>query len=197
MMKLHEYSWRHVGLLPLAAAWFLVAHPYFVGPCILALGAVLFVSGELLRVWATGHLRKTEVLTIRGPYRYLRDPMYLGTLMIATGLLLAGGDWILLAVFLAIFGLYYMPRKQRREGRRLLKKFGTDYAQYAVSVNSLVPRLTPYEGSTGGKFSFQQVIKNNEHQTALSLLIAVAALALKLLWPHPWITLPGSIARYL
>jgi protein-S-isoprenylcysteine O-methyltransferase Ste14 len=197
MMKLHEYSWRHVALLPLAAAWFLVAHPYMEPHWVLAVGAVLFVAGELLRVWATGHLRKDEVLTISGPYRYLRNPMYLGTLLIVTGLLAAGGDGVLLAVFLAMFCLYYIPRKERREGRRLLKKFGMDYAQYVVSVSSLVPCLKPYEVAGAARFSFQQVLRNNEHQTALSLLVAVAVLVLKLMWPHPWGALPTSLLEYL
>jgi protein-S-isoprenylcysteine O-methyltransferase Ste14 len=197
MMKPYEYSWRHGVLFLLALAWAVVTHPHLVAPCVLAIGGILFVSGETLRVWATGHLRKTEVLTISGPYRHMRDPMYLGTLLIVTGLMLAGGDLVLLLAFLVIFGLYYIPRKQRREGRRLLKRFGMDYAQYVVSVNSLVPRLKPYEGANAVRFSFQQVIRNNEHQTALSLLIAVAVLVLKYFWSHPWITLPPSILRYL
>lgn len=197
MMKLHEYSWRHVALLPLAAAWFLVTHPYTEPHWVLVVGAVLFVAGELLRVWATGHLRKDEVLTISGPYRHLRNPMYLGTLLIVTGLLAAGGDGMLWIVFLAVFCLYYIPRKERREGKRLLRKFGMDYAQYVVSVSSLVPRLKPYEAAAAARFSFQQVLRNNEHQTALSLLVAVAVLVLKLVWPHPWVGLPASLLEYL
>lgn len=197
MMKLHEYSWRHVALLPLAAAWFLVSHPYMEPHWILAVGAVLFVAGEVLRVWATGHLRKDEVLTISGPYRYVRNPMYLGTLLIVTGLFVAGGDDMLLGVSLAVFFLYYIPRKERREGRRLLKRFGMDYAQYVVSVSSLVPRLKPYGVADRARFSFQQVLRNNEHQTALSLMVAVAVLVLKLVWLHPWVALPTPVLEYL
>jgi len=197
MMKLHEYSWRHVALLPPVAAWFLVTHPYMEPHWVLVVGAALFVSGELLRVWATGHLRKDEVLTIGGPYRHMRNPMYLGTLLIVTGLFLAGGDHLLLAFFLAVFCLYYIPRKERREGRRLLRNFGMDYAKYLVAVNSLVPRLKPYEAAGAARFSFQQVLKNNEHQTALSLLIAVAMLMVKLIWPHPWLRLPPWLLAHL
>jgi protein-S-isoprenylcysteine O-methyltransferase Ste14 len=197
MMKLRESSWRHLVLLPLATIWFLFSHPYTEPPWVLAAGAVLFVVGESLRIWATGYLQKDEVLTIGGPYLYVRNPMYVGTLLIGVGLLAAGGDRILLGVFLAIFFLYYIPRKERREGRRLLKKFGMDYAQYVVSVSPLVPRLKPYEVSEPARFSFRQVVKNNEHQAALSLLIAVALLVLKLVWSGPWVAQPGSFLGHL
>jgi protein-S-isoprenylcysteine O-methyltransferase Ste14 len=196
MMKLHEYSWRHAALLPPTAAWFLFCHPYMEPTGVLVTGAVLFVSGEALRVWATGHLRKNEVLTIGGPYRYVRNPMYLGTLLIVTGLCLAGGDHVILAAFLAIFCLNYIPRKERREGQRLLKKFGMGYAQYVVSVGSLVPRLKPYETPGAVRFSFRQALANNEHQTALSLLIAVAGLVVKLVYAHPWVHLPPWLAEH-
>ncbi len=197
MMKPWEYSWRHLVLLPLAVAWFITIDPRRVAPWALVVCAVMFVAGELIRVWATGHLRKDEVLTVSGPYRYVRNPMYVGTLLIATSLMLAGGQHVLLIVFLAIFFLYYMPRKQRREGRRLLRNFGMDYAKYVVGVNSLVPMLKPYAGGSSEKFSLRQAIRNNEHQAALSLMLAVGALVIKLFWGRPWMFLPEWVMRYL
>lgn len=197
MMKPWEYSWRHLVLLPLAVAWFIAANPRQVAAPVLVISAILFVTGELIRIWATGHLRKDEVLTVSGPYLYVRNPMYLGTLLIVTGLMLAASQRVLMGIFLAFFCIYYMPRKQRREGQRLLKKYGMDYARYVVSVNSLVPSLKPYESGNRNRFSLRQVIRNNEHQTALSLMIAVAALLVKLLWARPWMTLPDSVMRYL
>lgn len=197
MMTLHESSWRHLVLLPLATVWFLFCHPYTEPPWVLAAGSALFVLGEALRVWATGYLHKDEILTIGGPYLYVRNPMYLGTLLIGTGLFAAGGDRILLALFLVIFFLYYIPRKERREGRRLLRKFGMDYARYVVSVSSLVPRIRPYRVAEPSRFNLSQIFTNNEHEALLSLLAAVLILLLKLFWLGPWITLPGSIGRYI
>jgi len=197
MMTLRESSWRHLVLLPLATVWFLFCHPYTVPHWVLASGAALFVVGEGLRIWATGYLHKDEILTIGGPYLYVRNPMYVGTLLIGVGLLAAGGDRILLGAFLAIFFLYYMPRKERREGTRLLRKFGADYARYVVSVGALVPNMRRYDVAEPARFSLRQVFRNNEHQAALSLLAAVGILALKLAWLGSWVALPGSVGRYL
>ena len=48
-------------------------------------GFVLVAVGEGVRVWAAGHLRKTQEVTTTGPYAYVKNPLYLGTLLILIG----------------------------------------------------------------------------------------------------------------
>jgi protein-S-isoprenylcysteine O-methyltransferase Ste14 len=53
----------------------LLARP---NPHSLVVGGILVFFGEVVRVWASGHLMRTQELTTSGPYAYLRDPLYLG-----------------------------------------------------------------------------------------------------------------------
>jgi len=55
-------------------------------------GIPLVVLGEALRTWAAGHLLKDERLTVGGPYAFVRDPLYLGSLLSALGFLAIVGD---------------------------------------------------------------------------------------------------------
>jgi protein-S-isoprenylcysteine O-methyltransferase Ste14 len=131
-----------VYALALAIFWF--ARPTL---WTLAIGFVLVAGGELLRIWATGHLHKTEQLTVTGAYAYLRHPLYTGTLLIATGFAvmaahpLAVGTYML---FLLGFFLYYMPYKNLIEGARLESLYGDEYRRYASAVPPLLPRIHPY-----------------------------------------------------
>ena len=52
-------------------------------------GLSIAVAGLLLRGWAAGHLAKNEQLAISGPYAYMRNPLYAGTLIAALGMVIA------------------------------------------------------------------------------------------------------------
>lgn len=93
----------------------------------------------------------------------------------------------------------YLPRKERREGRRLLDRFGSAYADYMVSVNSLVPRLRPYRSSaaSGQRFPWSQCIANDEHGIVLLVLLALGILTVKLWWEAPWVPPPPWVPSWL
>jgi protein-S-isoprenylcysteine O-methyltransferase Ste14 len=91
-------------LLVVAFAWF--ADPT---PVSLLYGLCLSVAGLWLRGWAAGHLAKNEDLATSGPYRFLRNPLYLGTLIVAAGLVLASRQIGLAILFAAVFALIYLP----------------------------------------------------------------------------------------
>jgi protein-S-isoprenylcysteine O-methyltransferase Ste14 len=112
----------------------------------LIMGGMIVFAGQALRVWASGHLVRNEEVTTSGPYAYLRDPLYLGRLLLLVGFCVAawGYNWIILILGLGVFFFNYMPRKYRKEMARLEKIFGEDYRDYASSVRGLLPRLTPY-----------------------------------------------------
>ena len=123
-------------------------------PVLFAFGATLALAGELLRIWACGHLRKNQAVIQSGPYAHVKNPLYLGTFMIMVGCLVAATNpnpdnpsrYLLLVALpftLGVFFVYYLPYKFAREGDRLRRRFGPEWDQYAAAVPDFVPRLTP------------------------------------------------------
>jgi protein-S-isoprenylcysteine O-methyltransferase Ste14 len=165
----------------LAIAVFLWARP---SPVSLLFGALLAASGEGLRVWATGHLHKTDSLTVTGPYAFLRHPLYLGTLLVVSGFGVMAGSWVSLgglAAFLLFFFGYYMPYKNRIEGARLERLYGDAFRRYAVVVPSLLPRLSPYrplgdERPASASWRPERFAENHELGTAAAVALGVVAM---------------------
>lgn len=168
--------------LPLAAllAFLLVfARPT---PASLAAGIVFVILGESLRFWAAGHLLKTRELITGGPYRHTRNPLYLGRLLIFTGLALManlpqGGSWIVLVLGWAVFFGIYLPRKERTEPPRLLKLHGEAYQSYFDAVPALFPTLRPYPDASAERWSGARIARNREIWMVVGLLAVVVFLA--------------------
>src|SRR3974390_2777160 len=73
------------------------------------IGSLVAVPGILLRALASGHVKKNEELTTSGPYAYTRNPLYLGSLIMAVGFALAARSAIIFVLMLAMFFAIYMP----------------------------------------------------------------------------------------
>ena len=139
----------------------------------------LIALGTLLRGWGAGHLVKNHVLTVTGPYAHLRHPLYLGTILIATGFALATSGWlavIALATVWPWFALRYFPRKEAIESRRLEELYGDRFRQYRAAVPALWPRWRawprPDSKSTGrdaGSWTLDRYSENNELGTFLAV----------------------------
>ena len=198
MIRPSEITWRNGLLVPLGVAWFAVARPQSVPHWVSALGAGITLAGVCMRLWSAGCLVKNDKLSLGGPYRHLRDPMYFGSMLCASGLLVVAGNFGLLAAFHVAFHIFTMPRKQRQEGQRLLRRFGMDYANYVVAVSSLVPRLTPYPSPDPTDFSLGRAMKNNhEHGIWLMLAGVGAVLLVKGLGLVPWLTMPFAVPHWI
>ena len=112
-------------------------------------GTPLIMLGLALRGWAAGHLIKNDLLTVTGPYAHLRHPLYLGTILVATGFAILVGGLPGLALTVLIwpwFGLRYFPRKERVESDRLETRYGEVYRSYREAVPALWP--PEYGGAT-------------------------------------------------
>ena len=154
-------------------------------PALLAAGAALAAIGEAVRMWAAGHLHKSVRLATSGPYARTQNPLYLGRLLILTGLGIAarnpwGLNWLALLVGYGIFFFYYIPRKLRVEGSRLERIHGAAYADYRRSVPILFPSLAAYPGRGSDRWSFGQMVRNQEPLVLLGLLVALGFLYYRL-----------------
>ncbi len=163
------------------AALVILARPT---PILVAVGAGLAFLGESIRLWAAGHLRKSVRLATSGPYARTQNPLYLGRLLILTGLGLAatnpwGINYVALLVGYAVFFFYYIPRKLRVEGDRLARIHGESYERYRRSVPILLPSMRSFPGERAS-WSFAQMVRNQEPLVLLGLLATFAFLVWKL-----------------
>ncbi|MEK7448393.1 MAG: methyltransferase [Planctomycetota bacterium] len=151
-------------------------------------GLGLVVFGEIVRIWATGHLEKNKSLTTSGPYGYVKNPMYVGSFLIMMGFIAMAMNpenahyiLTLLGIELAGFLFYYIPRKRKIEGERLREKFGATYVEFDKLVPDYIPRrLTPYRGTGSDKRWMGRVFnENNELHVGLCVVLGVLAIALK------------------
>lgn len=154
-------------------------------PITYAAGCVLAALGIAVRVWGCGHLRKNQAVVTSGPYAHVKNPLYLGTFLLAAGGVLAAGSprvpgvlvWAVFgpAFLLGWFG-WYLPKKQRVEGARLQKAFGPEYEQYATAVPAFVPQLARYSGASPARWSLATLRSN--HELGLDVLLVLLFVAL-------------------
>jgi protein-S-isoprenylcysteine O-methyltransferase Ste14 len=139
----------------------------------------LVLAGETIRLWASGHIEKTRCLATGGPYAHSRNPLYLGSLLIALGVAVGcWSPWVVLAV--AVYFAAFYPSVMREEAAFLVKKFPEEYSDWAAAVPLFWPRLLP-GGRRTSRFDWARVRTNREWRTAAAL--PVVALLLYLL-PH-------------
>jgi len=171
--------WRVRLGYPVALVCFLLAHPT---PGRLVVGACVAAAGLVLRGAAAGHLRKRERLATSGPYASTRNPLYLGSALLAAGFLIAGRSWVAAAILIAYFVLFY-GAVMRREEQELRALYGAAFDAYA----SRVPLFWPWRGprrapgeAGDARFSWSLYWRNREYHAALGWLASVALLWLKM-----------------
>jgi len=179
-----------VRFLPLYAAAVLLLFVVRPRPVEYGVGLLAILAGASLRTWGAGHLVKSESLTFTGPYAHVRHPLYLGTLLIGSGLaVMLGGAWalLLLVLFLPWFFLRYFPRKERSEAARLEALHGSAFREYRAAVPALLPRLSAWtpgpaagaRADAGRRWSLDRYSENNELGTLLALLALAAAFGVR------------------
>lgn len=105
-------------------------------------GIVLCFLGATIRYWASGYLRKDSRPAVGGPYAFVRNPLYLGTYLMALGTALSIEAWALLA-FLTVFFAAVYHFIILDEEVKLNKIFGEPYLKYCQIVPRFFPRLFP------------------------------------------------------
>ena len=176
--------WRVRLGYPVGIVFLALARP---NPRAILIGGITAALGLLIRAAASGHLRKDEHLAVTGPYAMTRNPLYLGSAVLAAGFILAGYSWpagLIVALYFAVFYTAVI----RNEEADLRKRFGGAFEAYAARVPVFVPRVLssaeelPEEGSGPGSFSWAQYRRNREYQALLGTLAGVAGM-----WLRMWV----------
>lgn len=136
-------------------------------------GMPFCLAGLALRTWAAGHLAKNERLAQSGPYAWVRNPLYSGSLLIAGGVVIAARSALLAVIFTAAFLLVYLPVIALEEQH--LRQLFPDYEAYARQVPAFLPRR-PIPSQE--PFRWQLYRRNQEWKAALGFAFAL----LVLLW---------------
>ena len=157
--------------------YFWLAHPAWSA---IAIGAGIAAAGLALRAYASGYVKKAAELTTTGPYAYTRNPLYLGSMLIAAGFAVAARSWWIAGGMAVIFLAIYIPVIRFEE--KLLRGLFPDFDAYAARVPRLIPRLTAEKSDSGGAFSGALYRKHREYQAAIGVVVMLAALAAKLVW---------------
>jgi protein-S-isoprenylcysteine O-methyltransferase Ste14 len=159
-----------------AAAYLWLARPDRLS---LIVGAALASMGIVIRAVASGHLRKNEELTTTGPYACTRNPLYLGSIIVAAGFAVAARSGWVVALLLGLFFAVYLPVIRSEEA--FLRSHFPEYASYAARVPRFVPRLGGIS-KVGSGFSLELYFKHREYNAIVGALLVIAALVAKLIW---------------
>ena len=142
-------------------------------------GGVICLPGLWLRAAASGHVRKNEELTTTGPYHYTRNPLYLGSVIIATGFGVAARSWWIALAMAVVFVALYIPVILSEE--QFLRRRFPEFEEYSHRVPRFIPRLrAPQTGAN--KFSQRLYWQHREYNALLGAGAMFGALAAKLLW---------------
>lgn len=150
------------------------------------LSLLLVLPGVWLRAYAAGYVRKNEELTRTGPYAYTRNPLYLGSVLIAFGFAAAAANWLILIALMLLFAAIYIPTIQSEE--TYLRGHFPDFDEYAAKVPRLLPRLTPaafpaHRNASGGRFSAERWQHHREYNALMGAGAIYLALVVRL-WVH-------------
>lgn len=140
----------------------------------LAIAAPIALCGEAIRIWAAGHIEKTLALATGGPYAHTRNPLYVGSVLLALAAGVATASPWAVAALMAYFAVFY-PSVIREEAAFLRAKFAAEYALWEREVPLFVPRPTP-GGPKASHFQWSRVARNREWRTLAALPLAFALL---------------------
>jgi len=173
-------------------------------PTAIAWSLALVLPGLALRAAASGTVKKNQELSVTGPYAYTRNPLYLGSTLIAAGFAVALLSWPLALLLAVGFAAIYIPVIASEE--QFLRAAFPQFDSYCRSVPRFIPRLTParlpgpisqpavsqpVNQAATGSFSFALYLKHREYNSALgAALLYLSLLYLRLmlepLLHRPW-----------
>jgi len=135
-------------------------------------GFAIALGGEVIRVWAAGHLEKSREVTRSGPYRWTRHPLYVGSALIALGIVVASNSRVV-TLLATVYMVMTIGAAVRKEEAFLRHEFGDAYDRYQRSQGEPMRR----------QFSVERALRNREYRSMAGLLAGFGLLALKVVLP--------------
>lgn len=145
----------------------------------LLMGLAFVIAGQGIRLWAAGCISKNRELACCGPFAHVRNPLYLGSLFIATGYCFMSDLWWSFLVTAVFYYWFYFGTIYSEE-QHLETVLGDAYRKYRSEVPRLRPRLARFVSAFGPGFSWSRVWYNREYQSIMGS--ALFSLAFVLLW---------------
>jgi len=178
--------WRVRAGYPVAIIYWLLARP---SPRSILWGAMIAAVGLVVRSAASGHLRKDKELATDGPYAHTRNPLYLGSALLAAGFVVAGRSAWAGALVTAYFAVFYYA-VIRNEERDLHDRFGEAFDKYAKRVPLFFPSVTcarrgelsPASEAepSAKKFSWAQYRRNHEYDALIGTIAGLGIMWLRM-----------------
>jgi protein-S-isoprenylcysteine O-methyltransferase Ste14 len=135
-----------------------------------AVGLTIACFGEVLRIWAAGHLEKGSEVTRSGPYQLTRHPLYLGSAIVGVGAAVAA-QRLSVTILITAYLIFTILSAIRTEEAGMRVSFGDQYDAYAESRAQPVDR----------RFSVDRAIRNKEYRALAGLVVVATLLAVKAL----------------
>lgn len=155
-LRYHEPSRQWFAVLfVLLVSWFGDTNE-----ALLYAGAAIAAVGELIRLWASGHVKKNKQLATDGPYAYVRHPLYVGNILIVVGFSVASNLWWSFVLMAALL-LFYYPPTISYEDEKLKRIFGDEWVQWSQNIHALIPTFGKKSGSISSEWSFKQSLMGN------------------------------------
>jgi protein-S-isoprenylcysteine O-methyltransferase Ste14 len=149
-------------------------------PAAVAWSLALVLPGLWLRGYAAGYVKKNQELTVTGPYAHVRNPLYLGSMLIAAGFAVALLSWPMALVLTLGFTVIYVPVIASEE--RFLRAAFPGFDGYCLRVPRLIPRLraaqSPRSQNAAGAFSLSLYIRHREYNAAIGATLLYLSLLL-------------------
>lgn len=142
----------------------------------MALGIPVGLIGLMIRLWASGYIKKNKALSTEGPYSYTRNPLYLGSFFIGLGVSIMGNCVTFVVLFLLAFYFVYSS-VIRDEEKRLIELFGGSFLDYKSKVPCFFPLIKPVRISKD--FDIRLVVKHEEYNAWLGFIAIIVILYLK------------------
>jgi len=131
-------------------------------------GLPVAIAGELVRIWAAGHLNKSREVTSSGPYRFVPHPLYLGSSIIGAGLAIGSGSLVVAAI-VAVYLAVTLSAAIKSEEAFLRRVFGDEYDEFRYRRQ--LDRVR--------RFSWARAMANREYRAVAGVLLALLLLVFK------------------
>lgn len=188
IIALGKFFFKYRGFIPIPIVVIVL---YFAQPTpsALLIGIAVMLAGEWIRFWgvayAGGATRTRNVgapsLVTSGPFGYVRNPLYIGNMIMYAGAAVIANVWIpylILAVLFYFAIQYYFIVKL--EEQKLEELFKDEYKEYTQSVPRFLPRLKPVTASNPTQPNFKNALRS-EKSTFMSFSAIVILFILKMI----------------